>query len=65
MKRFNYDYKIGDKFMMRNKAAYKYETLYRVPYEKNQTWTNEMVALQIVATKINLLPVHLSPIEIK
>ena len=34
MKRFNYDYKIGDKFMMRNKAAYKYETLYKVPYEK-------------------------------
>ena len=65
MKIFNYDYKIGDKFMVRNKSAYKYETPYKGPYGINQPWTNGMVALEIVATKINLSPVHLSPIEIK
>ena len=31
--RIKYDYRVGDKFMLKNKAAYKYETPFRVLYE--------------------------------
>ena len=36
--------------MIRNKAAYKYEALYKGPYEIAQIWTNIMVTIQIGAT---------------
>ena len=61
MKIFNYDYKIGDKFMVRNKSAYKYETPYKGPYGINQPWTNGMVALEIVATENQLITCTLKP----
>ena len=30
--RVDYDYKVGDKFMITNHTAYKYETPYIVPF---------------------------------
>ena len=45
--RVEYDYKVGDKVMLKNKSAYKCETLYEGPYEINQTWTNVTGTLQI------------------
>ena len=45
--RVEYDYKVGDKVMLKNKPAYKCETLYKGPYEITQTWTNVTDTLQI------------------
>ena len=45
-------YKVGDKFMIDNNAAYKYETPYNRPFVKIQYWTNITVALQYGATQI-------------
>ena len=35
----DYDYNVGDKIILRNKASNKYETPYNRPYEIYQTWT--------------------------
>ena len=51
-KRFHHDYKIGDKFMLTNNAAYKYETPYNGPFVINQCWSNDAVTLQCSANKI-------------
>ena len=41
--------------MLKNKAAYKYKTPFRGPYEMFQTWKNVTVTLQMgaVTTRIN------------
>ena len=38
--------------MHNNNATYKYETLYKGQFLITQCWTNEMVILQCVETKI-------------
>ena len=57
----DHDYIVGDKFMNKNRSAYKYETLFRGPYEIVQTWTNGTIALQTVAVtnRINISNIKL------
>ena len=38
--KIDYDYRFGDKVIIRNKAAYKHETLFKGQYNIVQTWTN-------------------------
>ena len=45
------DYKVRDKGMLTNNAAFRYETLYNGPFEINHCWTNGAVTLQCGATK--------------
>ena len=52
IKRVDHDYKVGDKVMLNNHAAYKYETPYKGPFEIKQFWGNGMVSLQCGETKI-------------
>ena len=51
----NYDYRVGDQVLIRNKVEFIYETLLKVPYEIPQTWTYRTVTLQTgaVTTIIN------------
>ena len=46
------DYKVGDKFMLANNSAYKYETPHNGTFLITQFWTNGMVTLQCGTTKI-------------
>ena len=47
-----HDYKVRDKAMLVNNAAYKYEMPYNGWFVITQCWTNVMVTLQYGATKI-------------
>ena len=47
-----YDYKVGDKVMIYNHAAYKYETPYKGPCVITQCWSNGTVTLRCDATNI-------------
>ena len=40
--------------MFDNSDAFKYETLFKVPFEFKQCWTNVMVTLQYSVIKIRL-----------
>ena len=44
--------KVGDKVMLANNVAYKYETPYNGPFFIKQCWTNETGTLQCGAIKI-------------
>ena len=48
----DYDYKVGDDFMITNHTAYKYEMPYKGPSGITQCFTNGMIKLQCGATKI-------------
>ena len=50
--RVEYDYKVGDKFMLTNHTTYKYETPYKGPFLITQYFTNGTVNLQCGPTKI-------------
>ena len=50
-KRVDHDYKFGDKVMLDNNAAYKYETPYKGLFVIIQCRTNGRVTLQCVAIK--------------
>ena len=54
--RIDHDYRVGDKFMTKNRSAYKLKTPFRVPYEIIQTWKNGTVTLQTGAVihRINI-----------
>ena len=54
--RIDYNYRVGDKVMTKMRSAYKYETLFRGPYDFFQTWKNGAVTLQtgLVTHKINI-----------
>ena len=45
-KTFDHDYKVGDKVMLANNAAYKYETPYKWTFVITQCWTNSTVKIQ-------------------
>ena len=47
----DYSYKIGDKIVLNNKAAHKYDTPYNRQFEITKCWTNQKVTLQMGATK--------------
>ena len=51
--RVDYDYKVGDKFMLTNQTAYKYETPYKGPFLITQCFSNGTVKLQCGAIQIN------------
>ena len=50
--RVDYDYKIGDKVIITNHTAYKYETTYKGPFVITQCYINGTVMLQCGAIKI-------------
>ena len=50
-KRSDHGYKVGDKSMLDNHSAYKYETPYKGPFFITQYWTNNTVTLQFGAIK--------------
>ena len=54
--RIDYDYRVRDQVMIRNKSAYKCEKMFKGPYENFQTWTNRTVTLQtgVVTTRLNI-----------
>ena len=52
IKRFYHDYKVGDKVMINNHAAYKYETPYKGHFFIKKCCTNGTVALQYGVIKI-------------
>ena len=45
-------YSVGDKFMLNNRVAYKYEIMYKVPFGITHWWTNWTVTLQYGSIKI-------------
>ena len=52
----DYDYKVGDKFMLTNKYSYKYEPPYNGTFVITQCWTNGTVTLQygVIQIKHNI-----------
>ena len=52
----DYGCRVGYQVMLRNKAAYKYETPLKCPYGFFQVWTNRSVILQTRSfrTRINI-----------
>ena len=44
--RVDYEYKVGDKFMLNKYTSYKYETTYKVPLVITQCFTNSTVNLK-------------------
>ena len=51
-KRFDHDYKVRDKVMLNNHAAYKYETPYKGPFVIKKRWNNSTVILQYDTSKM-------------
>ena len=54
--RIYHDYRVGDKVMTKTRSAYKYETMFRGPYEIFRTWTKVTVTLRTgaVTHRINI-----------
>ena len=52
IKQVDHDYKAGDKVMLNNHSAYKYETPYKGPFSIARCWTNGTVILKYDAIKI-------------
>ena len=50
--KIDHPYKVGDKVMLNNNAALKYETPYKDPFGINQCWANVTVLLQFGAVKV-------------
>ena len=49
--KIDHDYRVVDKVTTNNRPAYKYENMFRGPYETVQTWTNSTVKLRTGAVK--------------
>ena len=62
--RVDYDYKVGDKFMITNHTAYKYETPYIVPFVITQCFHNGTVELQYGAIQITYNIRHINPYKL-
>ena len=54
-KTVDHEYKVIDKFMLDNHAAYKYETPYIEPFVITQCWTNGKVTLQCGAKQLGII----------
>ena len=59
--RVDYDYKVGDKFILTNHTAYKYEMPYKGPFVMTQCFTNGTVMLKYGATEIRHNICHIKP----
>ena len=64
IKRVDHDYKVGDKVMLNNQTAYKYETPYKGPFAIKQSWTNGVVTLQYGAKQLYIIYVKLNHINL-
>ena len=53
--RVDYEYKVGDKIMLTNHIAYKYETSYNGPFNDNTLFNNVTVNLQYNMTEIRYI----------
>ena len=62
--RFDYDYKVGDKFMLTNHTAYKYETPYKDPFVLTQCFTNGTINLQRGAIQIRYYIHRIKPYKL-
>ena len=51
--------------MLDNKDTYKYDTLYNMPFETTQYWTNGTVTLQMFVTKISYNICRIKPYKYK
>ena len=45
-KQVDHDYKVGDKIMLNNHAAYKYKTPYKGPFFITRCWANGAIRIQ-------------------
>ena len=54
-------YKVGDKVMLNNNDAYKYETPYKGPFMITQCWTNGAFTLQCGTIKIEYNILSIKP----
>ena len=56
----DYDYRMGDRVIIRNKTAYKYKNPFKHLYENVQMRTNGTTTLQkgVVTTRINILCIN-------
>ena len=63
-KRVDTDYEVGDKLILNNHAAYKYETLSKGPFLITQCWTNGTIILQCGPTELVIIDVILSHIHL-
>ena len=48
----DYNYKVGDKGMLKNKSAYNYKTSHSGAYEITHRWTNDTDTLQVGAEAV-------------
>ena len=44
--RIDHNYRVGDKILIKNRSAYRYENLFRCLYKIIQTWTNGTATLR-------------------
>ena len=59
--RVDYDYKVGDKVMLLNHTAYKYETRYKVPFVITKCFTDGSAMLQYGSIQITYIIGHIKP----
>ena len=59
--RINFNFNIGDKVIVGEKKAYKYETSFKGPYEIVQTWTNGTVTILTGAVTVQLNIIRIKP----
>ena len=50
-----YDYKVSDKAILKNKSAYKYETPYVISYLMTHMYTNGTVIFKYVQQKLHII----------
>ena len=60
-KRVDQNYKVGDKVMLTNNDAFKYETPYNTPFVITKCWTNGTVTLRYGTIKISHTTHHIKP----
>ena len=60
-KRYDHDYIVGDKFILTNNYAYKYEIPYNRPFVIKEFWTNDAVTLQCGTIKVRHNICHIKP----
>ena len=63
-RRLDYNHKVGDKVMLNNKNAYRYETPYKGTFDITQCWTNDMVTLKCGTIKLDIIYIALNHIHL-
>ena len=62
--RVYHDHKVGDKFMITNNSAYKYETPHNGPFVITRCWTNGTVSIQYDPIKLGIIYIRLKHINL-